>query len=171
MAGDQRGLFPATSCVSRSPSSGARRLKVGRNTLFSNGSIDGYLTLSDVRRFRVPALSVCSVGTGWGRLATERLGCEHSRSNRLTACYSISAVFCSLPRASLPLGSSFRPPISFDCASSLLIAERHVFLAREASYQSQAVTVAFSPVTPSVDRGAHNGDTEPTDRALFCRSI
>jgi hypothetical protein len=30
-----------------------------------------------------------------------------------TACYGIHAITCSLPRASLPLGSSFRPPVSF----------------------------------------------------------
>ena len=30
-----------------------------------------------------------------------------------TARYSILAIICSLPRASLPLGSSFRPPILF----------------------------------------------------------
>ena len=41
--------------------------------LFSNGSMGGCLTLSDVRRFRVPAFSACSVGTGWGQLSTERL--------------------------------------------------------------------------------------------------
>ena len=30
-----------------------------------------------------------------------------------TACYRIGAIVCSLPRASLPLGSSSRPPVFF----------------------------------------------------------
>jgi hypothetical protein len=37
---------------------------------------------------------------------------ETAVSRGSTACYRIRAIICSLPRASLPLGSSFRPPIS-----------------------------------------------------------
>jgi hypothetical protein len=33
------------------------------------------------------------------------------------------------------------------------------------------VAFAFPPVTRSVDQGAHDSDAEPTDRALFYRSI
>ncbi len=35
----------------------------------------------------------------------------------------------------------------------------------------KVVTVAFPAVARSVDQSAYNGDTEPTDRALFCRSV
>jgi hypothetical protein len=35
----------------------------------------------------------------------------------------------------------------------------------------KVVTVAFPAVARAIDQGAHNGDAEPTDRALFCRSV
>jgi len=41
----------------------------------------------------------------------------------------------------------------------------------EASYQMKVVVVALPAVARSVDQSARNGDTEPTNRTLFCRSI
>jgi hypothetical protein len=42
---------------------------------------------------------------------------------------------------------------------------------REASYQMKVVAVALPAVARSVDQSAYNGDAEPTNRALFCRSV
>jgi len=42
---------------------------------------------------------------------------------------------------------------------------------REASYQMKVVALALPAVARSVDQSAHNGDAEPANRALFCRSI
>jgi len=42
---------------------------------------------------------------------------------------------------------------------------------REAAYQMKVVAVALAAVARSVDQSTYNGDAEPTNRALFGRSI
>jgi hypothetical protein len=41
----------------------------------------------------------------------------------------------------------------------------------ETSYQIEVVTVVFPAIARLVGEGAHNGNAEPTDRALFGRNI
>ena len=52
------------------------------------------------------------------------------------------------------------------------LSGRYVFRGRrEPSHQIEVVTVAFPAIARSVGQGAHNGNTEPTDRALFWQSL
>ena len=49
---------------------------------------------------------------------------------------------------------------------------RYVFRGRcDASHKMQVVAVAVPAIARSVGQGSHNGDTEPTDRALFGGSV
>src|SRR6476620_7207269 len=77
--------------------------------LFSNGSRDDNLVLSDVDAFgclRSLRARVALDGVSWVWSGSVEIAVGTS-----AACYRIGAVIYSLPRASLPLGSSVRPPV------------------------------------------------------------
>jgi hypothetical protein len=78
---------------------------------FSNRSIGGCSVLSDRTTLSGACVLYVLVWHLMGSAGAERLGCNRSRPIRSTVCYRIGAVIHSLPQASLPLGSSVRPPV------------------------------------------------------------
>src|SRR5882762_8260860 len=79
--------------------------------LFSNESMGGCSVLSDTTTLSGACVLYVLV---WHLMGSAGCGAAWLKSQSVdgsTACYRIGAVIHYLPRASLPLGSSVRPPV------------------------------------------------------------